>query len=748
VLTGISATHTVFAEQAVDSENGLCPVEGSVTANYLEPPVFTAESMENTEISADFTQSGRDGSTTLEGNVIVERHLLRITADHAHYDKQADTLQISGNVHIDTKTLALDADSGTIKKITTGNQDSKKGEFHDIKFFIPDTNMKGMAKAIVSGDSIDTNRLSTLKQASITSCDLSDPDWLITADEIDLDHDDEYGSAEDVIIEFKGIPFLYTPYIEFPTSNRRRSGLLFPEFGISSSRGAEFATPWYWNIAPNQDAVITPRYMEKRGFELSSDYRYLTRSSKGDLKLDYVPNDQVIDQERYQILYKNYSNILTNLQFSVYYHDISDTNYFNDFSNNLVSTSQTHLNRSASLRYDINNWQFHAMVQDIKTVDESAPVSERPYERLPQLTLTGDQDIKGTPLLFTMDAEFVDFTHDDDNTTTGSRLIVEPGLRLPLSGTYWFITPGVKFSHTQYNVGTQAENGESEDIEDRNLPVSSIDAGLFFERSMDNTYQQTLEPRLYYLHVPFEEQSNIPLFDTSNPDFSVAQLFRDNRFIGGDRIGDANQLTLALTSRILKPETGDEVLRASIGQIFYFDDRKVSLDGSIDDASQSDIIAELDINWQRWKSNVDLQWDTRKNELSKQNYFLHYISDARHLFNIGYRKRLIDGNLELEQTDTSLVYAFNRRYSAMLRWNYSLKDNKDIDVIAGLEYDSCCWSIQVLTQRRLQNSTTIENAYDNSILVQFVFKGIGSLSGSKASTTLKQSIFGYTDLPE
>jgi len=246
--------------------------------------------------------------------------------------------------------------------------------------------------------------------------------------------------------------------------------------------------------------------------------------------------------------------------------------------------------------------------------------------------------------------------------------------------------------------------------------------------------------------VPFQDQSNTPLFDTSTPDFSVSQLFRDNRFIGGDRVGDTNQITVALTSRVLDPDSGNELVRASIGQIYYFEDREVSLDGSIDTSSQSDVIAELDTNWGRWKSNVDLQLDIKNNTLSKENYFLHYLSDARHLFNFGYRKRLIDNNLDTEQTDTSFVYAINHQYSSYMRWNYSLKDDKNIDLIAGIAYDSCCWSLQLLAQRRLKNSTSIDDAYDNSILIQFVFKGLGSLSGSTAKATLEQSIYGYTDV--
>jgi len=411
-----------------------------------------------------------------------------------------------------------------------------------------------------------------------------------------------------------------------------------------------------------------------------------------------------------------------------------------------TTTSQTHLDRNATLRYNLNTWQLKAMVQDIKTIDETTPLDDRPYERLPQVTLAGDEVIASSPLLFTLDSEYVDFTHEDDTKTTGARLTVRPGLQLPLSGAAWYIKPAIKFSHTQYDVGTQS--GTTQPVDNRNLPISSIDAGLFFERYFNKGYQQTLEPRLYYLNVPFEDQDNIPLFDTSFPTFSVAQLFRDNRFVGGDRIGDANQLTFALTSRILNPNTGNELLRASIGQIYYFEDRKVSLTGgTIDTEKQSDVIAELDINWGRWQSNIDLQLDATRGELAQENYFLHFKSDARHLFNIGYRKRLIKNSsvIDIEQTDTSFVYAINRNYSALVRWNYSLKDDKNIDTIAGITYDSCCWSIQLLAQRRLENSTT-SNAYNNAILVQFVFKGLGSLSGSEARNTLEQSIYGYTDI--
>ncbi|MBE9559390.1 MAG: LPS-assembly protein LptD, partial [Proteobacteria bacterium] len=338
----ISACQNAFAATA-ETQAGrisipdinLCPTKYETTKNRVEPRAFSIENRGNTEINADFTETSTDGSTKLDGNIIIERHLLRVTADHANYSKKDDQIKFSGNVYIDTESMSLNADGGTISINNTDASKNTQGQFDNITFFIPDSNMNGKAETIHSGKQADNTNISTLINASITSCDLLDPDWLISADEIELDHDDEYGSADDVVIRFKGVPFMYTPYIEFPTSDRRRSGLLFPQFGTSSSRGLELAVPWYWNIAPNQDAVLTPRYMEKRGLELGGDYRYLTRSTTGELKGAYLHEDDITLDERYQYRYQQHSQILSNLFFDAKIQDISDADYFNDFSNSL-----------------------------------------------------------------------------------------------------------------------------------------------------------------------------------------------------------------------------------------------------------------------------------------------------------------------------------------------------------------------------------------------------------------------------
>ncbi|MDA3870054.1 MAG: LPS assembly protein LptD, partial [Gammaproteobacteria bacterium] len=366
---------------------------------------------------------------------------------------------------------------------------------------------------------------------------------------------------------------------------------------------------------------------------------------------------------------------------------------------------------------------------------------DRPYRRLPQLSLQGDKPIGKTGLAFTLDSEWVNFDHEEDSVVTGSRLQLKPGLRWLSEGSFWFIEPAVKFSHTQYEV--EDGSGVAQDIEDRNLSMTSLDTGLFFERELDNGLVQTLEPRIYYLNVPYRDQSQLPVFDTRASIFSTTLLFRDNRFDGGDRIGDANQLTLALSSRLISTDTGKEYFRASIGQIQYFENRKVSLTNTLETDSTSDLMAELAVTIKDWNLSAGTQWDTDNNYSQRGNFLAHYQSDAEHIFNFGLRNDRSIG-AEIRQTDLSFKLPISNDFSAFGRWNYSLKSDRSIDSIAGFSYDSCCWTIQLMGQRRLIYNNAAEE-YDNAIMVQLVLKGLGSVSGNKVDNTLEQAILGYKE---
>ncbi|MCK5002581.1 MAG: LPS assembly protein LptD [Gammaproteobacteria bacterium] len=719
-----------FSSSAFSQENESCStLSDSVT--YQAPPVFTEKDLGKINISADQTRSDSQGTSTFQGNVVIEKHELRITADKAAYNQNTEDISIDGNVHVDTTNMAIDADLGRLSK------EKQSSFFEGVEFQISKDNMRGKA-ASISADKVGKTEL---KKSSITSCNLKDPDWRLDADNISLDHEEEYGSAEDVVLRFMEVPFLYVPYMEFPIGDRRRSGLLVPEIGYSSSRGTELTVPWYWNIAPNHDAILAPHLMGHRGTQLDTQYRFLTENSHGQMDAAFLHKDKITDESRHQIQYQQHTKFTRDLNMDIDIQDVSDTDYFNDFSNNLSTSSTTHLKRELTLNLNKQYWRSHLLAQTFETLDTNILNTDRPYRRLPQLTLNGDQPITDSGLAFTLDTELVTFDHEDDSVITGSRFQLKPGLHWLSQGSFWFIDPAIKFSHTQYEI--EDGNGIKQNIEDRNLSMTSLDAGLFFERELDNGLIHTLEPRIYYLNVPYRDQSLLPNFDTQESTFSTALLFRDNRFNGGDRIGDANQLTLALSSRLIDSETGNEFLRASIGQISYFEDRQVSLTGIIENDNTSDLIAELAAKLNNWGMSASTQWNTDKNQTQRGNFLLHYQSDSQHIFNLGLRSdRSI--NDEIRQTDLSFMTPINNEFSAFGRWNYSLEHDRDIEAIAGISYDSCCWSVQFIAQRSLKYTNNIEE-YDNAFMVQLVLKGLGSVSGNKVSDTLEHAILGYNE---
>lgn len=711
-----------------------CTARYPSLTSYKPPPYFPEDRRDKIDISADKTLSGKDGSSTFEGDVIFERHELRIQADLARLDNSSREISVNGNVRLDATGMSLSAESGRFFL------DDNNTEFNDLSFFIPETRLRGHAEKVTSkGD-----ESARLVESSITSCPPGDIDWLLSAKTIDLDLQDEYGKARDVVLRFHNVPFLYTPYIEFPISDKRRSGLLAPSFGTSSSRGFELVVPWYWNIAPNQDATIAPHFMDRRGIQLDTQYRYLTKTTDGTLDINYLNEDRITLEQRYSFKYLQHTNFNRNIRMKVDYKNVSDDEYLQDFSSSLLGTSTTHLSQSADIAATYTNWSMRGLLQTYETLDPTIAESDRPYSMLPKIQIKGGEELLES-FNFTLDSEWVNFVHEDNVNIEGPRFIIQPGLEYDLQRSGWFLKPAVEFNHTQYNVADGS--GTKIDTIDRNLPITSIDSGLFLERNILDKQILTLEPRLFYLYIPFEDQSALPLFDTSVPDFTLSQMFRKNRFNGGDRIGDANQVTAALRSRIINPSTGYEYARASIGQIYYFDDRNVTPTGIPETSKSSDIIAEINGTVSNWSANAGMTWDIERHNSSKHSAMLHYENDDNAIFNLGYsRRRATTTNIEpLEQTDISFVAPVGNKYTLIGRWNYSLEQERDLETIAGISYESCCWSMIVAIQRNLVQSSTIDEDYNNSILFQLVLKGLGSVSGDSAVDKLKQSILGFKD---
>ncbi len=719
----------------------LCP-SSSLQLNYNLPPTFASDKLNETNISADQVQSIDNASSLFSGNVIIERHKLRLLADEVSHNKDTQQIELTGNVHADTESLSLSADHGWF------NLQQNTGELIDSEYFVPDSQFSGKTPLFrVTGE-----KKTILVDTQFSSCPPEQPDWYLDMSWLELDQSSSTGTAKHAVLWVKDVAIFYLPWIQFPLGDERRSGLLMPTFGHSSTSGYEIKIPWYWNIAPNQDAILTPSNISRRGQMLTTNYRYLTNNSNGSLDIEYLPTDQLYDdKERYLVGFKNSTALSNNLNLSLLVNDASDSNYLSDISSSFNLSNTTYLEKNANLSYNQDIWNANIFAQTFQTIDTSLAESSRPYRRLPQITFNIKDDIAefdNSYLSGELKSEWVDFKHESTSKVQGTRFHLNPRLSLPLEGNAWFVKPTLGLMHTQYD--TTDTNGDPVLLDDRNLRTFSLDSGLFFERNINNNSMvQTLEPRLFYLDIPYEDQSAIPLFDTSLQTFSFSSLFRENRFNGTDRIGDARQITMALSSRILNKETGHELMNINIGRIYYFDEQRVTLNSSVTTTqnSTSDIIAEFNSNLEKWRSRVTLQWDTDTNESDKRNLQLSYAASDKAVFNLGYRfyRDANDESNNIEQTDLSFAWPITNNYSLLSRWNYSITEKRNIETIIGLEYESCCWALRLISQRYLNDTinSSSTDEYESSIMLQFVLKNFGSISDREATETLKHAILGY-----
>ena len=719
----------------------LCP-SNSTLLNYNLPPIFPSDKLDETNISAEQVQSINNLHSAFTGNVIIERHKLRLLADEVSHNKDTQQIELIGNVHADTENLSLSANRGWF------NLRNHTGELIDSQYFVPGSQFSGKTPLF----SVTDQEKTILVDTQFSSCPPERPDWYLDMEWLELDHPSSTGTAKNAVLWVKDIPVFYLPWIQFPLGEERRSGLLMPSFGSSSSSGYEISVPWYWNIAANHDAVLTPSNISRRGQMLTTNYRYLTNNSNGTIDAEYLSKDQLFNEkERYLISLKNNTKLSNNLNLSVLLNDASDTQYLNDLSSSLSLSNTTHLERNASLRYNQENWNVNVLAQSFQTIDNSLTESSRPYRRLPQITINAKDTIAefaDNQLSAELKSEWVNFEHEADNKPQGSRLHLNPSFSLPLQTNAWFLKPTIGLMHTQYD--TTDNSGNSAQLDNRSLRTFSLDSGLFLQRDINNNSMiQTLEPRLFYLNIPYKNQSSIPLFDTSTQDFSFASLFRENRFNGTDRIGDANQITMALSSRILDKENGHELMNLNIGRIYYFDDQQVFLNNTVTNTSgkTSDIITEFNSSIDNWRARATLQWNSNTKESDKRNLQLSYAASDKAVFNIGYRffRDINDESNNTEQTDLSFAWPITNNYSLLSRWNYSLTEERDIETIIGLEYESCCWALRLVSQRYLYDTSNPINTdeYNSSIMLQFVLKNFGSISEREATNTLKHAILGY-----
>lgn len=673
-----------------------------------------------TQVTADEAIAESESHTLLRGNVVVQRDNILLQGREAEYDRNLDRLLLRENVVYHTEDVTIEGDSA---HVFLG---SNSGEINNALFRFPEFHALGKAESIRFEDP----EHASLEGVSYTTCPPENEDWLLRAKELTLDRESNTGEAYHAVLTFMNVPFLYSPYLNFPLEGRK-TGLLPPTFGTSEENGTDISLPFYWNIAPNQDATITPRNITARGGMLQTEYRFLTENTSGELNGDYLQDDKIFGDDRSYYSTRLRARMSAGWNSDLLYQEVSDASYFDDLGASQESSSQTHLERHFNLSYRNPYWNFRGKVQDYQTL-----TGTEPYQRLPQLSLSGQSPRRINRPQLALESEAVWFQHET-LVPTGNRFDFKPSLSLPLEGAAWFLTPKLAWRYSQY----QLEDNPGGDSLDRSLPIGSIDSGLFFERELnlgDSSYTQTLEPRLYYLNVPFRDQDAIPLFDTALSDFSFSQMFRDNRFTGTDRQGDANQLTLALTSRFIEDNSGMERFSAAIGQIHYYEDREVTLSATQPPETErsSDIIGELSASpIANLNLSVTDQWNPHDRYTERLNARLRYSPDERRVLGVSYR---FHRSTLLRQADAVILWPLARQWRFIGRWNYDLENEKSLDTIGGLEYESCCWIARLVGRAERSN---IDEELNRTIFVNLELKGLATL-GKRLEDAVGRDILG------
>ncbi len=695
------------------------PAAGELCPPLPDRPAVAQETDGRTRLSARHLSSVDGEVTEVRGEALLTRDSTVVGADYMRIEQRGERAVLEGDVayyspdyrlHSERAELALDTDVGL---------------FTDARFLQDSNRLQGQAQRIEQSPS-----RTVLEQATFSTCPPGEEAWRLDAGRVTLDHQARQGTAYNTVLYFQSVPIFYSPWFRFPLGNDRQSGFLAPAIGVSNTHGTEIELPFYWNIAPQADATLTARHLSKRGTQVRTEGRLLTGQGRWQLDTEYL-DDEVFGDTRHFTALTHSGRLGSRWTTSINTASASDEDYFDDLGNSLSIASVTHLERRADLTWFGSIGSFNARVQNYQTLDEDIAPGSRPYERLPSLSFAAAPVAAGA-FDFGFTAEAVRFERED--SLTGERLNLRPRVAWPSSGPAWFFEPAVELHQTHYRLDNPTP-GERADLE-RSVPLLSLDTGLFFERDLGGRLQ-TLEPRLFYLHAPFEEQDDFPLFDSGEYTFGFDQLFRTNRFTGADRVGDADQVSAALTTRVLDPARGVETLRASIGQIFYLRDREVTLPGGEPDTrASSDIIAESALEAsERWSLNASLQYNPQERRNDKGSLGTQYRGFGGDVTNFAYRYR----RDEQQQLDWSFRWPLNPSWRVVGRWNHSILDNRMLEALAGFEYENCCWMFRgVSSERVIDDGEDIEQR----LYLQLVLKGLTDI-GQRADALLERAILGY-----
>ena len=730
----------------------------------LLPQLSSAEDLfsekQSPEISQDLVEIEGDKLETLldrkmkaRGNAILKKGNKTIKAELIEYDEISEKLITQGNTSIELENISLTGSTLNYKLTDyTGQMDdvsfnlkSQKKEQTVIKRGYEITkhnyNYRGDAKTIF----FDGENKKRLQSSRITTCEANSDDWYIKSKNIEIDTKKDQVKASNALVEFKGVPIFYMPSTSFSLNKNRQSGFLSSTFGTTTRSGFDLRIPYYFNISPNMDATLSARYLGKRGPLAEGQFRYLTENYSGVNELQYMNHDEASGQDnRYFLKLTHQHQFGRGWSGSYDLQKVSDNNYFSDLASMIQVTSVVNLPQRANLNYSGDIWKLNVLTEKYQTLTNA---SNSPYQRLPQVNLSGKKDYDNFTLdfksqwtLFERDDKFAS-TFTDAQKISGSRLSMTPAITIPLTSSYGYIKPKVSTNLRSYNLNHSPDNNK-----DIITPIFSIDSGVYLDRNINflsQNYTNTLEPRLFYVYIPYKDQSVLPNFDTGLADLNMQTLFYENQYNGLDRINDANQLTASVTSKILD-KNGKERLSAIIAQRYYFEDRRIFGNDLLEaKKANSDIFMGASAKLPN-SLNLDamFQFNPSSNNLLRSTLGARYNPEPGKMLNVSYRliDNILDSNQNLEVFNAAGQWPLGNRFYSIGRYNYDLKSSQTIEVLAGLEYDGGCWVARSIFDR-ISLPTTPEANY--AFFVQLELNGIGSI-GSDAN---RLNTFLYRNVP-
>lgn len=764
------------------------------------------------QVVADEASLQAEGRSLFKGNVVVRQEQQIVNAQTAYIYRDAKTnkvtkIELLGNVHY------IEPDRLIIANKATLNPQDNSGEIEDVLYRFRNDRKGALLPAWGRASWVRrfANKNYLLRNASYTTCAPQDKAWQIEAKKLSLDSIAERGVARNATLRVGGWPLLYTPYLSFPTSKKRKSGFLMPTYGYSNIGGADLALPYYWNIAPNYDATIGPHIYSRRGLMFGGDFRFLTERSVGAIGGSFLPNDKAyknflnenqnqyptmrgLSTNRWSASIFDDTSFTSNLHMNINYRQVSDNYYLQDFSNNLAVMTENQLLRQGDLTYTTDHWLFGGMLQSYQTlhpINQSSIVDA--YERLPQLLARGSYNDLPLGANFNILGQFDNFNWPGPaliqtpgpnnyywstqtiNQPEGPRVHLNPVLSAPYIKPWGYITPSLQLVENYYDV--RYADASTTNTFNRTIPRYGLDGGLTFERFtswMNQGVTQTIEPHLFYLYVPYRDQTPVPVYDSGYMIFNIDQLFRDNRFSGFDRIGDTNQISYALKSRFLSEETGQEKVSLAVGQIHYFADRKVQLcyqqNGECIDnplmlgyqsplSQWSPIASRLTYHINSsWRVNGDYIYDVYAGATDNGNINFHYEPEINHIFKFGY-SYLNSGNLlqvgtnsvknkPLNQATVAYAWPLTERWSSLGAYSYNISENYSMMGFLGVQYDTCCWAMRLMGGRVFKSLSpnNLSPEYNNNVYFQVLFKGLGSVAYTDPATTISSYLPGYRNI--